>query len=201
MHFILIFQRQQISCIVTIHNARMRSRNARLAILGMKRGCRLNLIAMIYLSTTRRVKNFSLSLTTKREFDLKINALLSDNPSQALYVNVSEKPKKRSLSANAQQHVFYKQISEFSATDIKTCECECKIDFGLPIILSDPEVGRVIGYALENARFFSMTRERQVKFIQVIQITSLMNTKQHNQYRENIIYFWNTAGLNLGYKD
>ena len=147
------------------------------------------------------MKNFSLSLTTKREFDLKINALLSDNPSQALYVNVSDKPKKRSLSANAQQHVFYKQISEFSATDIKTCECECKIDFGLPIILSDPEVGRVIGYALENARFFSMTRERQVKFIQVIQITSLMNTKQHNQYRENIIYFWNTAGLNLGYKD
>ena len=147
------------------------------------------------------MKNFALSLTSKREFDESINKLLSENPSQALYVNITEKSKKRSLPANAQQHLWYKQISEFSATDIKTCECECKIDFGLPIVLADPEVGRVIGYALENAKFFSMQRDQQIKFIQIIQITSLMNTKQHNQYRENILYFWNQAGLNIGYKD
>ena len=140
------------------------------------------------------MKNFALSLTTRREFDESINKLLSDSPSEALYVNITNKPKKRSLSANAAQHVWYKQISEFTATDIKTCECECKIDFGVSIILADPEVGPVIGYALENAKFFSMTRERQVKFIQIIQITSLMSTKQHNQYRENILYFWNQAG-------
>lgn len=147
------------------------------------------------------MKNFSLSLTTKSEFDKEVNKLLSENPSQPLYVNITKKKKKRSLSANAQQHVWYKQISEFSATDIKTCECECKIDFGLPIILSDPEIGVVIGYALQEAKFFTMTRERQIKFIQIIQITSLMNTKQHNQYRENIMYFWNQAGLNIGYQD
>ena len=147
------------------------------------------------------MKNFSLSLTTKRDFDLEINALLSANPGRALYVNVTEKPKKRSLSANAQQHVFYKQISEFSATDIKTCECECKIDFGLPIILSDPEVGVIVGHALQGAKFFTMTREQQVKFIQIIQVTSLMSTKQHNQYRENILHFYNQSGLNIGYEE
>ncbi len=146
------------------------------------------------------MKNFSLSLITKCDFDLEVNKLLSENPSQPLYVNITKKEKKRSLSANAQQHVWYKQISEFTCTDIKTCECECKIDFGLPIVLSDPEIGVVIGYALQEAKFFTMTRERQIKFIQIIQITSLMNTKQHNQYRENIMYFWNQSGLKIGYE-
>ena len=140
-------------------------------------------------------------MTSRRELQEKEDKALSENPSQPLYVTISKKPKSRTLSANAQQHVWYKQISEFSATDIKTCEAECKIDFGLPIILADSEVGRVIGYALENARFFSMQRGQQIKFIQIIQITSLMSTKQHNQYRENILYFWNQAGLSIGYKD
>lgn len=147
------------------------------------------------------MKNFSLSLTTKRDFDDQVNKLLSENPSQPLYVNITKKKKKRSLNANAQQHVWYKQISEFTATDIKTAECECKIDFGLPIILSDPEVGNIIGHAMQTAKFFTMTREQQIKFIQIIQVTSLMNTKQHNQYRENILYFWNQAGLNIGYEE
>ena len=147
------------------------------------------------------MKNFSLSLTTKRDFDEKINKILTENPSQALYVNITRKKKKRSLSANAQQHVWYKQISEFTATDIKTAECECKVDFGLPIVLSDKEIGVVVGHALQSAKFFTMTREQQISFIRIIQITSLMNTKQHNQYRENILYFWNQAGLNIGYED
>jgi len=146
------------------------------------------------------MKNFVLSPTTRRQFNEEVDELLSMNPKQQLYVNITTKKKKRSLSANAQQHVWYTQISEFTATDIKTVEAECKIDFGLPIVLSDPEVGVVIDHALRTAKFYSMTREQQIKFIQVIQITSLMNTKQHNQYRENILYFWNSAGLNIGYE-
>jgi len=145
------------------------------------------------------MRNFTLSLTTKQEFDKQVYALLSSNPSQALYVNIAKKPKKRSLSANAQQHVFYKQISEFSHTDIKTVEAECKIDFGLPILLDDPEVGAVLDYALKD--FFRMSREQQVRFIQVIQVTSLMSTKQHNQYRDNLIFHWNLNGLDIGYQD
>ena len=143
------------------------------------------------------LKNYSLSLTTRQRFDDNVNQILSENPSQAVYVNITAKPKKRSLPANAQQHVFYKMIYEH--TEIPTVESDCKIDFGLPIILADPEVGRIIGYALEKAGFFSMAREQQVIFIRVIQITSLMNTKQHNQYRENMIVYWAKNGLELKY--
>jgi hypothetical protein len=149
--------------------------------------------------TNIQLKNFSLSLTTRCAFDGLVNKILSENPTQPVYVNITPKPKKRSLPANAQQHVFYKQISEFTSTDLKTVEGECKIDFGLPIILADEEVGPVIGHALQSARFFTMTREQQVRFIQIIQITSLMSTKQHNQYRDNIIFYWNKNGLALQY--
>ena len=37
------------------------------------------------------MKNFSLSLTTKRMFDEEVNKLLSENPSQPLYVNITKK--------------------------------------------------------------------------------------------------------------
>jgi len=146
------------------------------------------------------VKNFCLSLTTRSELADKINELLSGDPKQKYYVNITKTKKKRSLSANAQQSVWYKQISEHTSTDIKTVTADCKIDFGLPIVLSDYEVGRPIGYMLERSGFFSMTREKQIRLIGVIQITSLMNTKQHNQYRENILYYWNQHGLNIGYE-
>ena len=146
------------------------------------------------------MKNFKLSLTTKADFIAQIDQLLQSTPRESWYVNLTTKPKRRSLSANAQQHVWYKQISEATSTDIKTVECECKIDFGLPIILSDPEIGIIVEYAL-GEKFYRMTREQQVKFISVIQVTSLMSTSQHSQYRDNIIYFWQTAGVNIGYKD
>jgi len=147
------------------------------------------------------MKNFMLSLTTRGELIEKMSELLAGNPNQRYYVNITKTKKKRSLSANAQQFVWYKQISEHTSTDIKTVAAECKIDFGVSVILADLEIGRTVGYALEKAGFFSMTREQQIKFIGVIQITSLMNTKQHNQYRENILYYWNQHGLSIGYEN
>lgn len=147
------------------------------------------------------MKNFSLSLTTRRDFDEQVSKLLIDNRDKSFYVNITSKKKeKRSLSANAQQHVWYKQISEFTDTDIKTCEAECKIDFGLPIVLADQEIGIIIDHALKNANFYRMTREQQVKFIQIISVTSLMNTQQHKQYRDNIEFYWNSNGLHIEYK-
>lgn len=147
------------------------------------------------------MKNFSLSLTTKNEFFAKVEKLLTENPNEAHYVNISKKKTKRSLPANAVQHVFYTQISQFTGTDIKQVASECKLDFGIPILLKDNEIGPVLGYALEKANFWSMTREQQIKFMPILQITSLMNTEQHNIYRDNLIYHYNDHGLVLKYKN
>lgn len=147
------------------------------------------------------MKNFSLSLTTKRMFDEEVNKLLSENPSQPLYVNITKKKKHRSIPANAQYYAWLPDISNFICEDLKTTRNIIKLEFGLPIILADEQIGQRYGEALDSYGFFQWNRERQVNHMEFIQVTSLMNTKQHNQMRENILYFYNQAGLNIGYMD
>ena len=147
------------------------------------------------------MKNFSLSLTTRGEFDSQVNKLQSENPSQALYVNITKKPKKRSIPANNQYYAWLPDISDFICEDLKTTRHIIKLDFGLPIVFADEQIGNRYGTGLQNCGFFNWNREMQVNHMEFIQVTSLMNTKQHNQMRDSILYFYNQAGLNIGYQD
>ena len=113
-------------------------------------------------------------------------------------VTFGEWPKGRSMQANSVQWVWYSQIGKFTSTDTKTVASECKIDFGLPILLADEEVGPILGHALRG--FSRMTREQQIKFISVIQVTSIMSSKQHTQYRDAIVNYYNLHGLNINYR-
>lgn len=114
---------------------------------------------------------------------------------------VSIKPwgKKRTLSANAQQHVWYKQISEFMNCDIREAGNACKLDFGLPILLADEGMGPKVDFVLKKINFYAMTREQQINVMDLIQVTSLFKTKQHNQYRDQMQMYYFDKGLNLEY--
>lgn len=116
-------------------------------------------------------------------------------------VVITEWSEKRGLSANSQQHVWYKKISQFNGCDIRTAGNGCKLDFGLPILLSDSEMGAKVGWVLDNIKFQLMTREQQINVMDLIQITSLFSTKQHNLYRDNLVMFWHEQGLELLYKN
>jgi len=133
--------------------------------------------------------------TTSETIANQINDIV--NAGGTAEVKVKKLEKKRSIPANGQQWVWYGQIAKFTSTDAKTVAAECKIDFGLPILLNDPDVGDVLRFALRG--FDRMTRDQQIKFIYVIQVTSLMNSKQHMQYRDDILYYYNTQGLAIDY--
>jgi hypothetical protein len=108
---------------------------------------------------------------------------------------------KRSLSANAQCHVWYPIIAEFIGSDAKTVKARSKIDFGLPILLnSSCEYQPVLQYIIEQTKFYNMTYEQQEKMIQGIAITSKMSTPQCNVFRDNLQAYWQGHGLNLEYK-
>lgn len=115
-------------------------------------------------------------------------------------VKIEEWSAKRSLSANSQQHVWYKRISQFQGMDVREAGNMSKLDFGLPILL-DSDMGPKVSYILDKINFYSMTREQQVNVMDLIQVTSLFSTKQHNLYRDNLIMFWHQNGLELTYKD
>jgi hypothetical protein len=116
-------------------------------------------------------------------------------------LTIQEWSEKRGLSANAQQHVWYKKISQFQGCDIKTAGNVSKLDFGLPILLADPEMGPKIDFILRPMGFFNFPREKQVNVMDVFPVTSLFSTKQHNLYRDNLVMFWHENGLELEYKN
>lgn len=116
-------------------------------------------------------------------------------------VKIEEWSTRRSLSANAQQHIWYKRISQFEGCDIREAGNMSKLDFGLPILLSDSEMGPKVDFVLNKINFHHMTREQQINVMDLIQVTSLFSTKQHNLYRDNLIMFWHQNGLELTYKE
>lgn len=116
-------------------------------------------------------------------------------------VTIQEWSEIRSASANKQQHVWYKRISQFYGCDIRTAGNGCKLDFGLPILLDDPNWGPKIDFVLKPMGFYDWPREKKINVMDLIQVTSLFSTKQHNLYRDNLVMFWHEQGLELEYKN
>lgn len=144
------------------------------------------------------MRDFKLTFNSLGYAIQEITKLLTANPNKKYRLSVVEW-KKRSLSANSQQHVFYKAISDHTGEDIKTVACRCKRDFGLPILLSDDQVGIKLGWMLDKIGFYQMSDIQQIKVMDVIQVTSLMNSKQHSEFRDNLIFYWNDNGLTINY--
>ena len=78
------------------------------------------------------IKNFKLSMLTKQAAFDKINKTISNEPKQHWFLTLTRKLKKRSVSANNQQHLWYEQIANYYgdrlALDVKN-ECKDKLGF------------------------------------------------------------------------
>jgi len=145
------------------------------------------------------MKDFKLHRGSLPELLSKIrNVVLSG---KVYRLSIEEWSKKRSLSANGQQHVWYKKISQFQGCDIREAGNMSKLDFGLPILLSDQNWGPKIDFVLKPMGFYNWPREKQINVMDLIQVTSLFSTKQHNLYRDNLVMFWHEQGLELEYKE
>ncbi len=106
---------------------------------------------------------------------------------------------RRSLSANAQVHVWAKQVAEQQGEDVKTVYARMKRDHGLPIILADIEHGKMVDWMLKQFKFYQRTDEQQLKIIDGIEVTRHFSTKQHNSFRDSVQVFYNNNGFNLQY--
>ena len=146
------------------------------------------------------MKNFVLSLTTNRDFDNKKNKLLSDNPGKKFYVNITEKPKRRSVPANNVYYAWIPAISDHTGDTIKETRNILKLDFGLPIVIADKDIGQIYLEKLNRFGFFNGTRQQQLSDISMLNVTSLLSTKQHNQLRDNILHHYVTMGVAIDYE-
>jgi hypothetical protein len=136
--------------------------------------------------------------------------VVATNPNQAMMfladvncypckITITDDIKKRSLPANSLQHLWYKAISDYTGEDIKTAGNSCKLDFGLPILLSG-EYGKKVSFTLNKIGFESWSRQQQIGFMDLLQVTSLFTSAEHTIYRDNIESFWREHGLVLEYE-
>ena len=109
---------------------------------------------------------------------------------------------KRGLPANNQQHLWYgqiaKQLGDVTALEVKG---SCKEMFAVPIILRCKKHGDKINYVLNKLEYFRHNHENRTKLMQCISITSLFNTKQSKEYMDAMIYYYNSNGIRIKYKD
>lgn len=148
------------------------------------------------------MKNFELSMISRRDFDQQVNKLLSENPSQHLFVNITKKKKKRSISANSQQHVFYTQISE-QLGDTTPLEVKnmCKDMFGIPILLRSDEHQPKISFLLDKLKYYSYSYENRLKLVQCFSVTSEFNRKQSKEYMDHMIMYYGNQNVIINYQD
>ena len=116
-----------------------------------------------------------------------------------LKVTIEPWSDKRTVSANAQQHVWYAKIAKQDGEDVQYIQRVCKLMHGLPILLADAEIGRKLKWTLDKLGFFNWAYEQQVGYMDFLPVTSLMSTKQHNEFRDNMMNYYNKNGYCLDY--
>ena len=148
------------------------------------------------------MKDFQLSFTTLTECKKKLSGLFIDNPKGKYRLTLTKWTKKRSISINRQQHLWYNQIAKYhgdqSQSEVKNF---CKHTFGIPILLNDDVEGDKLEFLLHKLGYFKYSLENQLKLVSCLEITSKFNTSQAKEYCENMIFYFNGNGINIGYID
>lgn len=148
------------------------------------------------------MKDFTLTFTTLKECKLNLNELFKSNPQGKYRVDVKKWTKKRSITMNAQQHLFYTQISKAQG-DKTPLEVKnmCKDMFGLPILLNSAEHGHKIDFLLHKLDYYKHSYESKMKLIQCLSVTSEFTTSESKEYCEHMIYYFNDIGIPIKFKD
>lgn len=115
---------------------------------------------------------------------------------QTPIVKISDR---RSNDANSQVWVWVPLIAKHMGYTLPETNQVLKLDHGLPIILADETYGPQIKFMLDGVHFFQRGREQQLKILEILPVTRLFSTKQHNEYRDSIEVHYAREGLVLGY--
>ncbi len=139
---------------------------------------------------------------TANNLDYVIQELKKVDVNQDKRIKITPWKEKRGLSANAQQHRWYSDIAKYygdrTALDVKNF---CKDALGLPILLNSDKHGDKIEFLLHKLDYYRHSHESKMKLIQCLEVTSLFNTPESKQYMEQLVYYFNDKGVNIGFRE
>jgi len=143
------------------------------------------------------IEKYKLVTSNKSALIEALEVMLSQN--EAVQVTAKPWSGKRSLPANAQVYVWYAHIAKLEGESVESVRNFCKLMFGLPILLQDENYKDKISWTLNKLGFYNWNHEQQVNYLELLPDSSLFNTKQHNEYRDDMQAYYAKNGLMLDY--
>jgi len=107
---------------------------------------------------------------------------------------------KRSIPANKAYQAWYPAMADQLAMTIPECTCFVKLNFGLPILLSDEYLNDLIGDSLRSKGFFELSYEARINHMVKMPVTRLFDTSMHKRLRDDLQNHFGAMGLNLDYR-
>jgi hypothetical protein len=148
------------------------------------------------------MKNVPISLTTRQDVYRKIDLFLGESPQKKYDLTLTERGDKRRLTANAQIHLWFGQIAKYhddqTPLDVKSF---CKDAFGLPLILNSVKHGDKMEFLLDKLNYFQHSHKSKMKLIRCLEVTSLLTIPESKILMEQMIYYYNDAGIPIKFKD
>lgn len=145
------------------------------------------------------LKNFKLTHGTRAWAIEQIQQMDLTQPKR---LDLSDWRGKRGLSANALSWVFYKHIGDEIGMTTDEVHADCKIRFGIPILMqSGSDYAYTIAELLDESGFYTKPLEKQWAIIETIAVSSKFTTKQMSEYIESIQYFYGLQGIVLESND
>ena len=148
------------------------------------------------------MKDRLITLSTRQDVYREIDKFMGKNPQQHYRLTLAKDGKKRTLTANNQQHLWYGQIAkqqgDRASLDVKNF---CKDAFGLPLILNSEKHGDRMEFLLDKLDYYKHSYESKMKLIQCLEVTSLLTTAESKIYMEQMIFYYNDNGINIKFKD
>lgn len=144
----------------------------------------------------------AISLSTRQDVYRQVDKFLGANLNGKFDLVITERGKKRSLTANAQIHLWFGQIAKYrddqTMLDVKNF---CKDAFGLPLILNSVKHGDKMEFLLAKLDYFNHSHESKMKLIQCLEVTSLLTIPESKILMEQMIYYFNDNGIPIKFKD
>lgn len=134
----------------------------------------------------------------------ELSEYLTSNEHEVLTVTVEfGEPKKRSLSANALQAVWIKEIAEWQGDSEHSVRLWVKAKIALPVLIEEARTeaekdrARRVMKTLKAVGYFEMSDENKMRVIELIEVTSAMSSRQHSLFRKQMQRHYGNMGLPL----
>ena len=128
----------------------------------------------------------------------QIDFILQNNDAVTVDIEPGER-KKRSLSANALQQAWIREIANWQGHTEKYIRNYVKAELALPILLEDEQrdIVKKIRYTLNKIGYDLMAPSQRIEVMDMFNVTSVLSTKQHNRFREQMQRHYSDMGLEL----